>query len=189
MIPADSAYLYLFFMDSAPGLPGYFMGVARAPYANVVAAALSGDPHALARSFYKYDAAASVAWSGKGTSDTGSRSTTVNSCRQPPTGPAGGSQVIYYDRAFDAYLTVYSRGDGIEVRASNDLLHWSGRLGPPISEPERKLWFPTLLGETGDPTIAGGDPRLYFSSFPTDAYPNWKGSVFESTKLSLARGP
>jgi len=75
------------------------------------------------------------------------------------------------------------------LRASNDLLHWSGRLGAPIGEPGRKLWFPTLLCEARDPTIAGAEPRLYFSSFPTDAYPNWKGSVFEFMKLSLARGP
>jgi hypothetical protein len=164
------------------------MGVARAPYAKVVAAALSGDPHALANVFLKYDATASDPWSQRGTSDTPDLSVAAGKNSPLWTDPQGGHYVIY-DRAFDAYLTVHSRGDGIELRASNDLLHWSGPLGPPIGMPGRKLWFPTLLGETGDPTIAGAEPRLYFSSFPKDAYPNWSGSVFESMKLSFARSP
>jgi hypothetical protein len=182
-----AAYLYLFFMDTVPGLPGYFMGVARARYADVTAAVLSGDPHALAKVFRKYDATASDPWSQKGTSDTPDLSVPAGKNSPLWTDAQGGYQVVY-DRAFDTYLTVHSKGDGIELRASNDLLHWSGPIGALIGEPGRKLWFPNLLGETGDPIIAGAEPRLYFSSFPKDAYPNWKGSVFESMKLSLGRG-
>ena len=62
--PADpnTAYFYLFYSDLLPGLPGacatsVCMGVARAPYASVVAAALSGDPNQVATVFQKYNGA------------------------------------------------------------------------------------------------------------------------------------
>jgi hypothetical protein len=31
-------------------------------------------------------------------------------------------------------------------------------------------------------------PRIYFSSFPTGAFPNYKTAVFESIPLILSRG-
>jgi hypothetical protein len=87
----------------------------------------------------------------------------------------------------DVYLAVYQTLAGFKLRASNDLLHWTGPIGPPIQEPGRTLYYPTLIGETGDPTVAGPTPRLYFSSFPIGRFPNYKTSLFESVQLTLSR--
>ena len=46
-------------------------------------------------------------------------------------------------------------------------------------------FYPTLIGETGDPTIGGGTPRVYFSAFPVNAFPDYKQSTFEYVQLTL----
>jgi hypothetical protein len=94
---------------------------------------------------------------------------------------------VIYDSTFDVYLAVYQSRAGIKMRASSNLIHWSGPIGAPIQEPGRTLYYPTLIGETGDPTIAGPAPRIYFSSFPTGSFPNYKTSTFESVQLTLPR--
>ena len=50
----------------------------------------------------------------------------------------------------------------------------------------RCLSYVTLLGETGDPTIAGVEPRLYFRSTP-EGKPNWQDAAFKVVKLKLSR--
>jgi hypothetical protein len=191
--PADpsGAYFYLFFTDQLPGSPGICanatcMGVARAAYADVVAAAFSNDPHQVARVFHKYDGAAPDPWTQPATSDTPDESGTAGKYSPLWTDEPGGAEVIY-DKAFDVYLAVYQSVGGIKVRASSDLLHWSEPIGPTYSEPGRTLYYPTLMGETGDPTIGGAAPRIYFSSFPTGSFPDYATSVFESVQLTLSR--
>jgi len=192
--PADpsGAYFYLFYTDLSPGLPGVCateicMGVARAPYADVIAAALSGDPHKVAQMFHKYDGASPNPWTQPATSDTPDLSGTAGKYAPLWTDEPGGAEVIY-DSSFDVYLAVYQSSAGIKLRASNDLIHWSGPIGAPYHEAGRTLYYPTLLGENGDPTIAGSAPRIYFSSFPTGSFPDYSTSVFESVQLTLSRG-
>lgn len=187
-----AAYFYLFYLDFAPGLPGacataICMGVARALYADVIAAALSGDPHAVAKVFRKYDGASPNPWTQPATSDRPDQLGAAGKYAPLWTNEPGGSAVIY-DSSFDVYLAVYQSRAGVKLRASNDLIHWSGPIGAPIHEPGRTLHYPTLMGETGDPTIAGAVPRVYFSSFPDGAFPNYKTAVFESVQLTLSRG-
>ncbi len=189
-----SAYLYLFFTDLLPGLPGACatrpcIGVERALYSDVVAAALSGDPHKVATVFHKYNGAPPDPWTQPGTSDTPDETGTPGSYAPLWTNEAGGQPEVIYDAALDAYLAVYQSTGGINVRASSDLIHWSGPIGTPYSEPGRTLYYPTLLGETGDPTIGGPAPRVYFTSFPVDSFPKYSTSVFESVPLTLSRGP
>jgi len=191
--PADAsaAYFYLFYLDLLPGAPGVCanlicMGVARAPYADVIAAALSGDPHRLAKVFRKYDGAGPDSWTQPATSDTPDQSGTAGRYAPLWTDEPGGVEVIY-ESNFDCYLAVYQSRGGIKLRASSDLIHWSGPIGPAIQQPGRTLYYPTLLGETGDPTIAGAAPRIYFSSFPIGAFPNYRTSVFQSVQVMLSR--
>jgi hypothetical protein len=105
------------------------------------------------------------------------------------TDESGPSAIVLYDRTFDVYLAVYVSGLGvsIKVRASNDMVHWSEPIGAPFTEAGRALFYPTLIGETGDPTIGGAAPRVYFTSFPTDQFPNYATSVFENVTLTLER--
>jgi hypothetical protein len=187
--PADpsSAFFYLFYSDLPPGLPGNRLGVARAPYANVVAAALSGDPHQVAKVFHKYDGASPDAWTQPGTSDTPDESGTAGSFAPLWTDGAGGVPSVIYDSSLKVYLVAYLNA-GIKVRVSGDLLHWSAPIAT-YSEPGRTLYYPTLIGETGDPTIGGPAPRVYFISFPTGSFPDYRTSIFESVPLMLSRGP
>jgi hypothetical protein len=193
--PADPsvAYFYLFFSDSLPGLPGACanyncMGVARALYADVIAAALSGDPHKVATVFHKYDGTSPDPWTRPATSDTPDLSGTAGRYAPLWTDEPGYDPEVLYDSAFDLYLAVYQTGAGIRVRASSDLIHWSGAIGA-YSEPGRTLFYPTLMGETGDPATGGPAPLVYFSSFPTGSFPDYKTSVFERVQLTLSHAP
>ena len=195
--PADpsNAYFYLFSGDLSPTLPGSCgkfacIGVARAPYADVVAAALSGDPHQVATVFHKYDGASPDPWTQPATSDTPDESGTAGTYAPVWTDRPAGVPSVIYDSSFNLYLAaclVNPTGKqlGVEVRASSDLLHWSGPFAA-YSKPGRALYYPALLGETGDPTIGGPAPRVYFTSFA--AFPNYATSVFESVPLTLSDG-
>jgi hypothetical protein len=190
--PADpsNAYFYLFYSDLLPGLSGNRLGVARAPYADLATAALSGDPDQVATVFHKYDGASPDPWTQPATSDTPDESGRAGTYAPLWTDESGGVPTVIYDRSFNVYLVAYlasvNRAQGIKVRASSDLLHWSGPIAA-YSEPGRALYYPTLMGETGDPTIGGPAPRVYFTSFV--AFPNYGTSVFESVPLMLSRGP
>ena len=96
---------------------------------------------------------------------------------------------MIYDSRFKVYLAVYAFKGGFQVRSSSDLLHWSTPLNDGYFETGRGLVYQTLLGETGDPTIGGPAPRVYFSSFPTGAFPDYKTQIFESVTLTLSRSP
>ena len=190
---SNDAFFYLFYTDLLPGAPGVCtsqlcLGVARAPYAKVIQAALSGDPHQVAKVFHKYDGASPNPWTQPATSDTPDLSGSAGRYAPLITDETGGAEVIY-DKAFDVYLAVFGTGKGLVVRASNDLLHWSQPIGAPYHEAGRVTFFPTFIGETGDPTIAGPAPRLYFSSFPIGSYPDYKTAVFESVQLTLSKAP
>jgi len=186
--PADpsTAYFYLFYSDLLPGLPGNRLGVARAPYADLVAAALSGNPDGVATVFHKYDGASPDPWTQPATSDTPDESGMAGTYAPLWTDGGGGVPTVIYDGTFDVYLAAYLNA-GIKVRASSDLLHWSAPIAA-YSEPGRTLYYPTLIGETGDPTIGGPAPRVYFTSFPTGAFPNYATSIFESVALTLSEG-
>ncbi|HTT69044.1 MAG TPA: hypothetical protein VMF70_13545 [Gemmatimonadales bacterium] len=191
--PADpsSAYFYLFFTDRLAAAPGACtgrscVGVERARYDAVVAAALSGDPHQVATAFRKYDG---TSWTAPATSDTPGDTGTAGAYAPLFTDETGALPEVMYDSAVGAYLLVYQSNGGIAVRASSDLVHWSGSIATAYSEPGRQLYFPTLMGETGDPTIGGPQPRVYFTSFPTDSFPKYATSVFESVPLSVSKGP
>jgi hypothetical protein len=151
----------------------------------VVAAALSSDPHNVAMVFHKYDGASPNPWTQPATSDTPDLSGTAGKYAPLWTDEPGGAEVIY-DSSFDVYLAVYQSSAGIKLRASSDLIHWSGPIRDPYHEADRTLYYPTLLGETGDPTIAGSAPRVYFSSFPTGSFPDYTRSIFESVQLTLS---
>jgi len=193
--PADptSAYFYLFYSDVLAGSPGSHLGVARAPYGDAVAAALSGNPDQVATLFRKYDGGSPDPWTQPATSDTRDESGTAGTFAPLWTDEGASQPDVIYDSAFNIYLAAYESGAPFgahfTVRASSDLIHWSEPIGAPYSEPGHALYQPTFIGETGDPTIAGSTPRVYFTSFPAGAFPNWTNSVFESVPLTLTAGP
>lgn len=196
--PAN-AYFYVFYSDRLQGSPGacnnaVCLGVARAVYADVVTAALSGDGHQVAQLFHKYDGASPNPWTQPATSfvqgsATPDLSGTAGKFAPLWTDEAAASPIVLYDRSFDVYLAVYITGVGasIKARASSDIIHWSEPISAPYTEAGRAVFYPTLIGETGDPAIGGPAPRVYFTSFPTGLFPDYATSVFESVTLTLAR--
>jgi uncharacterized protein (TIGR03437 family) len=190
----SNAYFYLFFSDLAPGLPGACAtgsctGVARAKYSDVITAAFSGNPNQVATVFKKYDGdAMNTTWTQPATSNTPDLSGTAGQYAPLWTDQPAAASVIY-DSAFNAYLAVVQLATGVQLRASSDLIHWTEPIGFIYGETGRTLYYPTLMGETGDPTIAGASPRLYFSSFPTGAFPDYTTQIFESVTLTLSATP
>jgi hypothetical protein len=197
--PRD-AYFYLVFSDKLPaGTAGSgvcanlnCMGVARAKYVEVIAAALSGDPHRVARVFHKYQARsadpwAEDSWMEPATGDTPDMSGTAGAFTPLWTDEAAPEGSAIYDQSQDVYLVAYISRGAIHIRASRDLIHWTKTVGVIAfpSAPAGAYFYPSLLGETADPTIAGGSPRLYFSAFPANAFPNYKVSTFEYVELKL----
>jgi len=194
------AYFYLIFSDKLPaGTAGArvcanlnCMGVARAKYVDVIDAALSGDPHRVAKVFHKYDASsadpwADASWSQAATGDMPDQSGPAGAFAPLWTDEVAPEGSAIYDRSLDVYLVAYVSRGGIHVRASRDLIHWTGTVGviPYPTAPAGQYFYPNLLGETGDPTIGGGTPRLYFSAFPLNVFPNYKLSTFEYVQLTL----
>lgn len=197
--PADPsrAYYYLFYSNALPSLPGACahancLAVARAPYTAVVAAAFSGDPHQVAALFHNYDGASPDAWTQLATAwDSGSQTPDLagTAGKFAPLWSDGAAYEpsVIYDGSFNVYLAVYAYKGGFQVRTSSDLLHWSKPVNAGYFEAGRALVYQTLMGETGDPTIGGPAPRVYFSSFPTGAFPDYKTQIFESVTLTVSR--
>jgi hypothetical protein len=194
--PSDpsKAFYYLFYLDSWPGLPGQCgaglcMGVSRAPYLAVITAALSDDPMQVSSVFHKYTGNSPDAWDQPATSSTKDESGTAGKYAPLWTDGAGGADVMY-DSKFDVYLSSLGGGSeaGIKIRASKDLIHWSEPIGDAYQEQGRLLWYPTLMGETGDPDVGESEPRIYFSSFPVGDFPNYKTAILESVPLKLSVG-
>jgi hypothetical protein len=190
--PQD-AYYYLIFADELPAgaknvgvcAGAICMGIARARYDDLIAAALSGKPHAVALAFHKYDAGSPDAWTQPATGNQRDLRGTAGSFA-PLWSDEGASQgSLIYDRKLDVYLAAYQYG-GIHIRASKDLIHWTAVIGkiPNPTPPPATYFYPTLIGETGHPDSAGGVPRLYFTSFA--AFPDWTQSTFDYVDLTLS---
>jgi hypothetical protein len=190
----SAAYFYLFFSDKLPaGTPrsgvcvaGNCMGVARAKYQDVVGAALSGDPQRVATVFHKYDGGAPDPWTQPATGGTPDLSGTAGTFAPLWTDETAPEGSVIYDRSLDVYLAAYLHG-AIHMRASRDLIHWTATIGviPLPTTPPAMFFYPTVIGETGDPTIGGGSPRVYFSAFPVNAFPDYKQSTFEYVQVTL----
>ena len=190
-----SAYFYVLFSDLLPGLPGACaanncMGIGRAAYNDVIAAATSGDPHRVAGLFHKYDGAwtqpATAFVQGGATPDL---SGTSGKFTPLWTDEGTHEPVAIYDRSFGVYLVVYPFSNTVHLRASKDLIHWSKPFPATYSEAGNSLIYPTLIGETGDPTVGAMAPRLYFSSFPAGKFPDYTTATFESIPIILATIP
>jgi hypothetical protein len=194
----SKAYFYVLYSDFLPGLPGacgqyHCAALARAPYADTVAAALSGDPNRVAQLFHKYDGSSPNPWNQPATAWAQGSATPDLSGVAGKFAPLWTDDVVnepdvLYDGVFDVYLTVYPF-NGARLRASKDLIHWSPHFSASYSESGNTLAYLTLQGETGDPTIGGFMPRLYFSSFPTGVFPDYTKATFESVPVTLTNPP
>jgi len=190
---SKKAYVYLFFVSSGKDLPGactvaQCAGVARARYDDLVSAVLSGNPYAVAKLFRKYDQSSPDPWGEPGSG--ASPDLSIGGGTFSPLYQGPGIGIVIYDRAFDVYLGAsmsFATGHpSIVIRTSTDLIHWSEPIGPPIDDGKRAVSYFTMLGETGEPSIAGSEPRIYFMS-TAEGKVGFQNAVFKVVKVKLSR--
>jgi hypothetical protein len=126
--------------------------LARAPYADTVAAVLSGDPTRVAQLFHKYDGSSPNPWNQPATAWAQGSATPDLSGVAGKYAPLWTDDVVnepdvLYDAAFDVYLAVYPF-QGARLRASKDLIHWSPHFSASFSPSGSTLTYLTLQGET-----------------------------------------
>ncbi|MGO8970773.1 MAG: hypothetical protein ACLQDQ_14535 [Myxococcaceae bacterium] len=194
----SSAYLYVFYEDSDPnGLNACAnttcVTVARAPFDNVVEAAMPpSSPATVAGLFAKYDSTAANVWSQPGTSGDPTENTASGHFTPLFDDQNSVLPTVLWDGVAQAYLLVaqvYQAGPPpavFSVRSSTDLLHWSAPLGTFAPPSGHVLFYPSLIGETGDPLVGAGAPRLFFSTFVT--FPDWTQSELDSLPVQISPG-
>ena len=194
----SSAYLYLFYEDLDPNGPGACANatcvtVARARFDDVVAAAMPpSNPATVAGLFAKYDSTAADVWSQPGTSGDPTENTASGHFTPLFDDRNSALPTLLWDSVAKAYLLayqVYQAGPPpavISIRSSTDLLHWSAPIATLSPPSGHDLFYPSLIGETGDPLVGGAAPHLFFSTFVS--FPDWTQSEFDSVLVQISAG-
>lgn len=193
----SSAYLYVLYEDYDPTGPGpcanaACVAVARAPFDQVISAVVplsSSSPTTVAGLFRKYDATASDPWSPRAASGDPTENTASGHFTPLFDDANSFLPTVVWDSLASAYLMVHQRSVGgtqptnFIVRSSTNLLHWTSPLAtfaPPAGE---EPFYPTLIGEGGNPLVGGAAPRLFFSTF--DTFPDWPQSKLQSLAVQV----
>jgi hypothetical protein len=191
--PADlgNTYLYVFFEDydkNGPGPcgKGACVTVARARFDQVLDAVVplaSSNPTTVAGLFHKYDATAGDPWSSPATSGDPTENTASGHFTPLFSDETDYLPSVIWDNLASAYLMVHHQYVGgaqptnFQFRSSTDLLHWSVPIATFAPPAGKQPFYPTLVGETGDPLVGGAAPRVYFSTF--DLFPDWSNSELD----------
>ncbi len=198
--PADptTAYLYDFYEDydsSGPGpcSKGACVAVARARFDEILAAVFpvaNSNPATVAGLFHKYDATATAPWSSPGTSGDPTENTASGHFTPLFSDTTAYLPSVLWDDVAQEYVMVHQHNVGgaqpIEFvfRSSTDLIHWSAPMATFNPPAGKQPFYPTLIGETGNPHVGGAAPRVYFSTFPMD-FPNWPSSELDWLPLQI----
>ncbi|MGO9831602.1 MAG: hypothetical protein ACLPJH_15795 [Myxococcaceae bacterium] len=190
----SSAYLYLFYEDIDPNGLGACantacVAVARALFDDVVAAATPpSNPGTVAGLFAKYDSTAADVWSQPGTSGDPTENTASGHFTPLFNDQASVLPTVLWDSVARAYLLasqVYEAGtDVFSIRSSSDLVHWSAPLSTLSPPSGHILFYPSFIGETGNPLVGAGAPRLFFSTFVS--FPDWTQSELDSVPAQIS---
>jgi len=185
----SSVFLYVFYSDldpaaatSSPCNQDSCLAVARAPLAQVVEDAFSGNTAAfptLFKKFYK------GGFTEPGTS--GDPNAAANSGHYTPVIATPGSfPSVLYDAAIQQYLIAYTTGNNtIEIRHGSALLSWSSPVASgTITHRPNSILYPTLIGDGADPATGNGEPWLFYVTAPS--WPDWSTAALVSRRLQLA---
>jgi len=185
----SSVFLYVFYSDldpaaatSSPCNQDSCLAVARAPLAQVVEDAFSGNTAAfptLFKKFYK------GGFTEPGTS--GDPNAAANSGHYTPVIATPGSfPSVLYDAAIQQYLIAYTTGNNtIEIRHGAALLSWSSPVASgTITHRPNSILYPTLIGDGADPATGNGEPWLFYVTAPS--WPDWSTAALVSRRLQLA---
>jgi hypothetical protein len=185
----SSVFLYVFYSDldpaaatSSPCNQDSCLAVARAPLAQVVEDAFSGNTAAfptLFKKFYK------GGFTEPGTS--GDPNAAANSGHYTPVIATPGSfPSVLYDAAIQQYLIAYTTGNNtIQIRHGSALLSWSSPVASgTITHRPNSILYPTLIGDGADPATGNGEPWLFYVTAPS--WPDWSTAALVSRRLQLA---
>jgi hypothetical protein len=223
--PADPAntFFYLLYpdtdfnyaQDGNPQICQYFcLAVARASYVSVMNAVTTQTTAATVASlFTKYTLTGGVAtWTQPGDSGYGDQSVESGSFTALMPDQGGALASVIYDTVAGEYLMVFMASDdetindeGICLRTSKDLIHWSPEATDPPEIPnpptclryfapanDRTYVYPTLVGEGGNQLVGGASPFVFFQNFQeldNDAgdhdFPSWTDSELDYIPVNV----
>jgi hypothetical protein len=162
----STIYLYVFYADLDPALTDkpcskrQCLAVARAKLSDVITAAFSNNTAAFPTLFTKY-------YNGGFTqpATSGEPNAANNSGHYTPVVADYVSfPSVIYDAVTQNYVMAYGQGnDSVVMRHGPNLLSWSSAdaAGSFSNAPNGEL-YPTLIGESGNPTVANGNPILFY---------------------------
>ncbi len=162
----STIYLYVFYADLDPALTDatcskrQCLAVARAKLSDVITAAFSNNTAAFPTLFTKY-------YNGGFTqpATSGEPNAANNSGHYTPVVADYASfPSVIYDTVTQNYVMAYGQhNDSVVMRHGPNLLSWSSAdaAGSFSNAPNVEL-YPTLIGETGNPTVANGNPILFY---------------------------
>jgi hypothetical protein len=186
----STIYLYVFYADidptvtTSPCTNRQCLAVARAKLSDVITAAFAGNTAAFPTLFKKY-------YNGGFTEPATSNepSAASNSGHYTPVvSDFGAFPSVVYDTVTKNYVMAYEQdNDSVVMRHGPSLVSWSSvdAAGSFSNAPNGEL-YTTLIGESGDPTVANGNPILFYVK-GTAPWPNWPASslVERTVHLSL----
>ncbi len=179
-----NTYFYVFYTDRDPseGCTGLCLAVARARVLDVANAAFTDNTAALPTLFHKY-------WRGSWTQPavSGDVNDASNSGHfSPVLGEPVVAPAVIYDSAINHFLMAHVFGTDIVLRTAVNLFSWSEIIpGAAIHEAGNVLVYPSLVGETGDPSIAGLSPWLFYVAAPAADF-QWTEAVFRNHLLQIS---
>ncbi len=165
-------YFYVYFRDATKLNQPINLAVARAPVSEVVDAAQQGKAP-LFRKYY-----------GGAFSEPGraGRATALEAAN-----PLNRWMSVTYDTALDRFLMVMSQTEGsrrstLYLTTSRDGINWSVRV--PILTRDAELFYPTIVGEEGDPLTTGNRFHVYFTA--AQNWTNrWADAALERVTVAL----
>lgn len=191
----SSAYIYVFFSDIDPtntvapcSSSQHCIGLARASYTAVVAAATSNNHAVFPTLFHKYykggfteSATSSNANNGPNTTANAGHFTAVVADSSPLY-----PSVIYVTK-INKFLLTYTTGNNqINFQTGNSLLNWSGNItAMQITLSGSNLLYPSLLGETSDVLTSSGSPYLHYLKSNALTGNFWSNANYVSRSISF----
>ena len=183
-------FVYVFYTDLDPTVTTspcdkrQCLAVARAKLFDVITAAFSNNTAAFPTLFKKFYNGAFTEPATSNEPNAASNSGHFT----PVISDFGAFPSVIYDTVTRSYVMAYEQdNDSVLMRHGSSLVSWSSvdTAGSFTNAPNGEL-YTTLLGESGNPTVANGSPVLFYVK-GTAPWPNWPASslVERTVHLSL----
>jgi hypothetical protein len=186
----STIYLNVVYSDIDPTAPspcnahsGCF-GLARAKLSDVITAALSRNTASFPTLFKKFY---NGAFTEPGTSGDPNAATNSGHFTPVMLTAASGPSVVYDTSTRQWLIAFCEQNDSIHLRNSATLTSWptADAAGGSFSNAPNGEIYPTLLGESGDPQIANGNPYLVYVK-STAPWPSWPDSTVMERVVHLS---